>query len=180
MEQLLYKYLILHQHLSIPQLGSFRLEQTSARLDQDTQNLYPPQPVIHFSETDIPIPNKSFYTFLARESGSDELVTIKQFHDFCYELRQELLDTKAFVFKGWGKLSKNEDDTLSFVQTTDPDAMLPVLHLSEEQMTAISTTETEVASYETETEELDVKDNWWFYALLLLICGIGALVYYYV
>ncbi|MDE3253274.1 MAG: hypothetical protein KGO92_10740, partial [Bacteroidota bacterium] len=137
MDQLLYKYLVLHQNLSLPQLGSFQVVQVSARLDADTKNVYPPQPVIRFSETDNPTPNKSFYTFLAQESGMDEPAVMKQFHDFCYDLRKELTEKKEVVLAGWGKLWKGEDAGLQFEQVADLSDMLPVYPLSPDQAAAV-------------------------------------------
>jgi nucleoid DNA-binding protein len=179
MEQLLYKYLVLHQNLSIPQLGSFQVVQVPARLDTETENLYPPQPVIRFSESTNLTPNKSFYTFLAQELGMDELTVIKQFHDFCYELRKNITDKKEVVLNGWGKIWKGEDASLQFEQVADLSAMLPVYHLSKDQVAAVIASEEYLSSEET-LEESNTQDYWWFYALLLLICGIGALIYYYV
>lgn len=179
MEALLYKYLVLHQNLSIPQLGSFQVVQESARLDTETENLYPPHPVIRFSETTNPTPNKSFYTFLAQESGMDELTAIKLFHDFCYQLRKDIGDKSEVTLTGWGKFWKRADETLQFEPTTDLSDMLPVYHLSKDQVAAVIASEEYLSSQDT-IEESIAQDYWWFYALILLICGIGALIYYYV
>lgn len=179
MEQLLYKYLVLHQNLSLPQFGSFRVVQVPARLDTETENLYPPQTVIHFSESVNPIPNKSFYSFLAQEMGMDELTVTHQFQDFCHFLREEISDKKEVVLKGWGKLWKGEDANLQFEQLADLSDMFPVYQLSQDQLAAVIASEEYQNAEDTGTES-NTQDYWWFYALLLLICGIGALIYYYV
>lgn len=179
MEQLLYKYLVLHQNLSIPQLGSFRVCQESARLDTDTENVYPPKPVILFSEATNLTPNKSFYAFLAQETGLDELSAIKQFHDYCYQLRKDIADKNEVILKGWGKMWTGEDTNLQFEQETDLSDMLPVYHLSPDQLAAVIASEENLYSEETIVES-SIPDYWWFYALLLFICGIGALIYYYI
>ncbi|MDE3253958.1 MAG: hypothetical protein KGO92_14225, partial [Bacteroidota bacterium] len=124
-------------------------------------------------------PKKSFYTFLAQESGMDELAVIKQFHDFCYELRKELAEKKEVVLAGWGKMWKGEDTGLQFEQLADLSDMLPVYQLSPEQAATVFANG-EYHSSEENIEENVAQDYWWFYALLLLICGIGALIYYYV
>ena len=64
MDQHLYKYLVLHDHLCIPELGSFTIKHEPANLGEDGL-LYAPKPVIQFSKGLVQMSEKLFFDFLS-------------------------------------------------------------------------------------------------------------------
>ncbi len=169
MDQHLYKYLVLHKHLCIPQLGSFIIQNEPAHFDEASGLLYPPKPVISFSEGNVPVSEKLFFDFLSNEMGTDELAAIKQFHDFSYRFRNDLQENKLVVLKGAGTLSREEDGTILFSTANEITELLPPVDPGNAVMMTVSE----------ETEDTGKPDQWWIYAIVLVMLGIGALLYYY-
>ena len=170
MDQYLYKFLVVNGHLGIPQLGSFIIKQEPANLDTASGILYPPKPVISFSETAIPVSEKLFFDFLSNEMGIDEVSAIQQFNEFASRFRNEFQENGSVILNGVGKLKRGEDGRIAFQPATDLSAFLSPLQMVEAVLLA-----------ETDTEQEETKpDYWWFYAIILLILGLGALVYYYI
>jgi hypothetical protein len=177
MDQQLYKYLVLHKNLAIPQLGSFVVTNEPSHFDSTTGMLHAPKPVIYFTDTTIPMSEKFFFDFLSAEMGIDEVTAIKQFHDYAYQLRKDLTEKKHVEVGGIGTLTKGEDELVSFNSTHDISALLPPVQKAE----AIPVTDTNDAYDREEISDIEEgKDQWWVYALVLLMIGLGALLYYYI
>jgi hypothetical protein len=209
LQQYLQKFLILHRKLSIPQLGSFVIEDEPARLDVESGLLFAPRPVIRFSETDRPVSDKLFFRFLAEEMQVDELAAIREFHDFCYAFRSNLQSNQMASIQGIGRVVKRSDDVLGFSPETNLLEFLPPVPWTEENGVNKKSlkplpakkelqpkeNETEAAPPEQQEEEAtepaieevteeweeDVvtDDRWWIYALILAGIGILALLNYY-
>ena len=170
MDQYLYKFLVINGHLGIPQLGSFTIQQVPAYLDAASGLLYPPKPGIRFREADFPVPEKLFFDFLSCELGSDEEAAMQQFNEFSNQFRSQFQENGSVVLKGIGKLNRGEDGEVAFLPDNDLSALLQPLQMEKAQMLS-----------ETNTEPKETQpDYWWFYAIILLILGLGALAYYYI
>ena len=170
MDQSLYKFLVVNGHLGIPQLGSFIIKQEPAYLDTASGILYPPKPVISFSETAIPVSEKLFFDFLSNEMGIDEVSAIQQFNEFANRFRNQLHENGSVVLNGVGKLNRREGGEIAFQPATDLSSFLQPIQMNEAVMFA-----------ETDSDQKEVKpDYWWFYAIILLVLGLGALAYYYI
>ena len=174
MDQQLYKYLVLHKNLAIPQLGSFVIKNEPSHFDSTTGLLHAPKPVIHFTDGIIPMSEKFFFDFLSSEMGIDEVAAIKQFHDYAYQLRKDLQENRVVAVGGIGTLAKGEDELVSFNPAHDISELLPPVQKAE----AIPVTDVYDSEKISDIEE--TKDQWWVYALVLLIIGLGALLYYYI
>jgi hypothetical protein len=169
MDQSLYKFLVLNGHLSIPQLGSFNVVQEAAYIDSTSGFIFPPKPAINFTEGEFQMSEKLFFDFLSNEIGLDDVSAIKQFHEFAAQFRNELDEKKQASLKGVGVISKGVEGNLTFEPATDLSILLPALPLNESILSGVSGNNPDKS-----TE----KDYWWFYAIILMILGIGALAYY--
>lgn len=175
MDQHLYKYLVLHKHLNIPQLGNFVIQYQNARYEERTGILQAPRPVLVFTDGHVPASEKAFFDFLGNEMGVDDLTAIKLFHDFSYQFRNELQEKRSAEIKGVGTLSQNDGSTIVFHPAHDLSDLLPALRPGERGTAALG--EDDAYMEETDTEEK--KDPWWMYALVLFMLGVGALIVYY-
>ncbi|MES2332437.1 MAG: hypothetical protein V4539_22715 [Bacteroidota bacterium] len=172
MDQHLYKYLVLYKHLCIPQLGSFVIQPQSARYDEGTGLLHGPSSTMVFTDTQVTVSEKIFFDFLANEMGVDDLTAIKLFHDFSYQFRNDLQEKGSVELKEVGSLTK-EEDQIVFHPAHSVSELIPGVRL-EKGMSLIEENES--------TEEIDTaenKDPWWMYAIVLVMLGIGALIFYY-
>jgi len=176
MDQHLYKYLVLHNQLCIPQLGSFAIKSSNARYDDGSGFLHAPKPILYFTDESGSTSDKTFFDFLANEMGVDEVTAIKLFHDFSYRFRSDLVEKGSVELKGVGTLTKKEDDKIIFQPAHNlADLLPPVKH--GEALPVANIENESVTEEETDTEEK--KDKWWIYAIILLILGAVALLYYY-
>lgn len=179
MDQHLYKYLVLHKHLNIPQLGSFVMQQQNAQYEQRTGLLHAPKPVLVFTDGHLPASEKTFFDFLGNEMGVDDLTAIKLFHDFSYQFRNDLHEKGSAEIKGVGTLSQNGENKIIFHPAHDLSDLLPSIKPGERGTGIVVTGEdTYVEEADTDTEES--RDQWWMYAIVLLMLGVGALILYYI
>ena len=189
MFQLIYKYLIIHQHVPLAGVGVFYLTRKPAKHDVANKLISPPVLSIDFkppTTTD----NKGFFTFLSKEKGFDEVSAIKYFNDFVRQIKHDVNAHKPVDLPGLGILRKNANGDVSFepaniVATYFPPVIAePVLR--EKASYEIRVGETRRTSsqmqeaLQNEPETVLVrKDYWWIYAIVLAVLGIAAIVYYY-
>jgi hypothetical protein len=174
MDHYLYKYLVLHKQLCIPQLGSFTIQRENARYEEATGMLHPPTENIMFSDGVTPTSEKLFFDFLASEMGVDDVSAIKQFHDFSYNFRNHFTENGWAELKAVGRIEKNENGNIVFTATPRLTDLYPSLN----QDGSILSLQNEV-TVEEEIIDEENKDNWWIYAIALVILGAGALLFYY-
>lgn len=174
MDQHLYKYLVLHKHLAIPQLGNFVMQHQHAQYEERTGLLHAPKPVFVFTDGHVPVSEKFFFDFLGNELGVDDLTAIKLFHDFSYQFRNDLQEKGSAEIKGVGTLSQNGENNIIFHPAHDLSDLLPSIRPGER-----GTVIAQQDAYTEETETEENKDQWWMYAIVLLMLGVGALIVYY-
>ncbi|MDB5209485.1 MAG: hypothetical protein JWQ30_312 [Sediminibacterium sp.] len=172
MDQHLYKYLVLYKHLCIPQLGSFVIQPQNSRYDESTGLLHGPSSAMVFTDAQVVVSEKIFFDFLANEMGVDDLTAIKLFHDFSYQFRNDLQEKGSVELTEVGRLTK-EEDTIVFHPSHSVSELIPGVRL-EKGMTLTE----EIGSIE-EIDTEENKDPWWMYAIVLVMLGIGALIFYY-
>lgn len=150
-------------------MGSFGIISETAHFNEDKSVLYPPDIVFNFSEMVSPMAEKAFLNFLATELGVDERSANEQFTNFSKQFTTDFQLTNSAVLEGIGKLILNEDGDILFTPVNKLQNFLPILEMGE--------------AFQEITESKNIKneksDFWWFYAILLIVIGLGALVYYY-
>jgi hypothetical protein len=191
----LHKYLVLNHRLSIPDVGNFVIESNTAKLDNANGFLFAPAPVIRFKQEQTPPSDKFLFDFISEELGVDQMTAIKQFHDYVYKIKTSLTTPQGAVIPGIGAMRKEENGYILFTPEKNLLELLPQVKVGE----TIEFAKKEVVkiNYDeernlTEQEEEDIRellgqdsqiktsDNWWVYAVILLMIGIGALLFYYV
>lgn len=217
MQQHLHKFLVLYRKLSIPELGSFTIDNESARADNSNALLFPPRPVIHFGVESIPMSDRLFFEFLSEQMGVDEETATKEFHDFSHKLTTDIREHNQALFHGVGRIIRGSDGGLFFTPESNLLELLPPIQLDESFRTIhkkavnvilprklkpepepesekkiipeliqeptlqpISQSDIIVEEYEEESEtETRSPDRWWIYAIILLVAGTVALLFYY-
>ncbi|MEN9458155.1 MAG: hypothetical protein RL135_729 [Bacteroidota bacterium] len=195
MYQYLHKYLVLNHRLSIPDVGNFVIEPNSAKLDNANGFLFAPAPAIRFKQEQTPPSDKFLFDFISEELGVDQMTAIKQFHDYVYKIKTSLTTPQGAVIPGIGAMRKEENGYILFTPEKNLLDLLPQVKVGETiefaKKEAIKINHDEERNL-TEQEEEDIRellgqdsqiktsDNWWVYAVILLMIGIGALLFYYV
>lgn len=167
MQEYIHKYLVLYRKLSIPKLGSFEIRDEPAYIDAASGQLLPPKPVLVFEAGSGATSDRFFFDFLAGEMGVDDITAIQSFNEFSGRLSQEVNSKEEVDLNGWGKFSKTVTGNIDFTPDTTALGLLPVIQL-EKDIVDMGPAVAAVAN-----------DYWWFYSIILLILGLGALAYYY-
>lgn len=191
MQEYLLKYLILHKNLTIPKVGVFHIESLSAQIDGTNHLLYPPSQVIRFKH-EMVAPDRNFYDFLVHETGLELVDVIKKLQQISIQIISETKETKGAILEGIGTLKQEHTGQLLFFSERPLEYLYPQVKIDK----AISIAKSEsmkqapFKTQELEGDELreflgqandaDGNDNWWVYALGLLLLGFGALLFYYV
>lgn len=179
----LYKFLVLHDHVSIPGVGTFAVQRTAASFDGNA--FQPPVQTIVF-EAGTALAEKKFYDFLAADHDFSGLDAVRKFQDFAYQLKKDIQSQSFVELSGLGILKKNSVGAIVF----EPSAInqyfpkLTPTEVEQQQNTstehAIPSSETAVYSEdETQEEVVVVKDRWWIWATVLALLALAAIGYFY-
>lgn len=184
----LYKYLVLHRRLDIPGVGRFLIENTPARMDESGTLIQAPVPVITFRQQAVQA-DKQFYDFLSWEMDTDEVDAISRFRDYTEELKARAAEESGAELPEIGQLFLHADGSTEFrTATTDIHELLPPVSLPDgivfahtASMPHALKTNRENTSEELADAETDQagNNNWWIYAAILLLVGIGFILFYY-
>jgi hypothetical protein len=193
MNQYLHKYLSLNKKLSIPDIGNFVIESSGARLDSINGLLYAPTQVIQFTQ-DHATADKYFFDFLANELGVEDVVAIGIFHDYVYKIKSIINTPQGFLMKGIGTLKKEdnghiiftpEKSQLELMPRVQLDSIYPMPHKdgqidNDKHKDLTSQKEEDISALLGQESEAATADNWWIYAIILFLIGVGAIMFHYV
>lgn len=101
MFDVLYQYLILQKSLSLPGLGTIRLQHIPAISNISDHVIEPPCMKAVFDDTQD-TPNKSLFQFLSNRFGIEEWEAIKKINDFSFDLKNELKQQHELDWKHLG------------------------------------------------------------------------------
>lgn len=189
MYPIIHKYLLQHKNVSVPGVGIFTIENKPAFFNEQKSSLLAPQTQISY-KAETALADRVFYDFLAKELRIDAVEAIKNFHEFTYQLKQDISHADAAVLPGIGTLTKQPDGSFLFEQENvlqDYFAAQPLLQIAAvDDASQISTsTNPNTNSFVGEAdliavpeeEETTKKDYWWVYAIVLAVVGIAAILY---
>jgi nucleoid DNA-binding protein len=190
MYEILYKYLILNNKIGLPGIGSFFIESAPAKMNIVTNTLIAPARLMSFTAEEDSIDNR-FYEYLSRELQLNEVEAAMMFNQFSNELRGSVINGGVSL-PGLGTLQKNNEGTLIFIEEKKSDILWPEIKIN--NTTTINTnlfdvydsgetkiiTQEGIAPLEEKITREEDEDYWWVWAIILALCGIGALLYYYI
>jgi hypothetical protein len=127
MQQLLYKYLILHNRLNIPSLGSFTVSYSPAQYNAQDGTLQPKQPVLHFKDGPPAVADTGLLPFLAAELKISSSVAANELLNFSLQLMTEMVEHKRANLKGMGTLTKDSSGQLHFNQEQSAAQLQPAV-----------------------------------------------------
>jgi nucleoid DNA-binding protein len=178
----LYKFLVLHDHVSIPGVGTFSVQRTSASYDGSA--FKPPRQEIQF-QPGTALADKKFYDFLAADHQFSGLDAVRKFQDFAYQLKKDIHSKNFVELAGLGILKNNNVGEIIF-ESSEVNSYFPKLSPTEVQHQHSSVadntfTQEIIVDAEEEVDEDDVvkKDRWWIWATVLAILALAAIGYFY-
>lgn len=189
MYPIIHKYLLQHKNVSVPGVGIFTIENKPAFFNERKSSLLPPQTQISY-KAETALADRIFYDFLAKELRIDAVEAIKNFHEFTYQLKQDINHADAAILPGIGTLTKQPDGSFIFEQENvlqDYFGAQPLLQIAAvddvSQTTFTTNTNTSASVGEvdlmpvSDEENSTNKDYWWVYAIVLAVVGIAAILY---
>jgi hypothetical protein len=191
MYPIIYKYFILHKKLSIPGIGLFSINYQPAKFNDAGNILYPPEQVIAFSK-ETALADKHFFAYLAKELHTEQVDAIKNFHDFAYQLHDNISKTEGAVLHGIGTLKKQPSGDYIFEAENNTKDYFTSLTLHENTTSTSNNVITHQHTNDKDNfndvtfltpeeladeEEATKKDYWWILAIALGIIGIAAILY---
>ncbi len=105
MTHTLYKYLALHNKLTIPGIGNFAVEHTPATIEFTDKMVHPPQSRIVFVPQVHPT-NNHFYGFLSREWAVEKVIAIRMYKDEVEGMGEQLQKLGMYHLPGYGNVAE--------------------------------------------------------------------------
>jgi hypothetical protein len=184
MQQLIASYLFQFKTCPLPGLGTLYIKQGIAKTDFLNKAITPPVSSITFdaAETDAHI----LVDYIAAKKNISELEAIKELGKFCNELKAASNTGVGGYINDVGTIFTEASGEILFTQAPVPQQFLQsipaerVIHSDEEHHLLVGdkeTTNMQMAEYYTEDNQ--VKDRWWIWAIVLGVIGIiGLLIYF--
>jgi hypothetical protein len=127
MQHLLYKYLILHNRLNIPSLGSFTVSYSPAQYNAQDGTLLPKQPILYFKDGPPAVADTGLLPFLAAELKISTSAAANELLNFSLQLMTEMVEHKRAHLKGMGMLTKDSSGQLHFNQEQSAAQLQPAV-----------------------------------------------------
>lgn len=178
------KFLALHHHVALPDIGNFVVETVPAQIDFTNRSITSAQNKIVFTNKKMPA-EKKFYDFLASELNINEVDAIRAYTDFTSRLHDNLYNNQPVYFKGIGTLVK-QSSAITFQPEPMPE-YFPEL-IAERVIRKNIAHTVRVGEDEKTSDEMQAalnkpqtakKESWWLAASILGAIGVAAILIYY-
>ena len=103
LEERLYDYFIQTGSLSLPGIGTFRLQRISPQTDTVTRKLLPPSFTVRYDRRED-APRRDMFDYLAWRNGGDDMKAVRSVNHLSYTLRTRLLQGETCGIPGIGTL----------------------------------------------------------------------------
>jgi hypothetical protein len=113
LEERLYDYFIQTGSLSLPGIGTFRLQRISPQTDMAEFRLKPPSFTVLYDRR-VDASRRELLEYLARRMGGDEMKIMKSVNQFAHSLRSKLLLGESCDIAGIGTLYPNNGTGFRF------------------------------------------------------------------
>lgn len=189
---ILYQYFILQKSLSLPGLGTIRLQHIPAINNISDHVVEPPSRKAIFDDTQD-APNKNLFQFIANRLGIEEWEAIKKINDFSFDLKAQLKQGQEVVWENIGTLKSDLAGTITLdSKASQFDFIIPVpakrvirsntnhsIVRGDKEVTEVfNVMPLENAGEETE-ETGSRKKRWLLWASLVLLAALTTLIIHF-
>ena len=185
-------YLLQHNSINIPGLGSIYIQKIPVTTDFVNKQLYPVSFSYRFDKRND-TPDKLFYNYLAARKGMSESEAIEWYNQFSTTLRTAVKNDGYFEWNGVGVFKQDGNGDILFEEQRTPLPLRPVparrvirkdaqhaILVGDQEKTNVQMTE--MLSTETVQQEEVVevkKERWWISALILFIAALIIIFFHY-
>jgi hypothetical protein len=114
MYKVLYQYLLQHNQLQVPGIGTFLVNRKAAVINFPEKQINPPSySIVMQSGGDSP--SIHFYNWLGYALGISEREAVIRFNDFAFEMKKNIADGGLIEWNGIGVLSKGLGGEVKFL-----------------------------------------------------------------
>jgi hypothetical protein len=168
----LYQYLLQHQQVHVPGIGTFLLERVPARSDFPNKMLYPPTYTVVL-QADEKTPSRRFFQWLGSMLNIADRDAILRFNDFVFGLKNQIADGATIQWNGVGTLSKGLGGDIKFIPFIPETGQQPVsaekvIRENAEHTVRVGEDErTSVQMIEMLNKTEKKRSPWWTWALII-------------
>ncbi|MCX8019128.1 MAG: hypothetical protein N2747_01385 [Chitinophagaceae bacterium] len=108
------QYLLTHQKVSLPGLGTLTLQRSPARYDSSSGTVFPPDYSLTWEKKNE-IPEQRFFQWLAGKMNLTEEDAVSRFNEFVLKLKMQFETGHTLEWKGVGVFSKAKDGGVTFI-----------------------------------------------------------------
>ena len=187
MFDVLTSYLIQHNSISIPGLGTIYMEKNAASVDARTQQMAPPQYYYRFDKY-FDSPDRKFFSYLATQQGVADFEAMRTYNEFAQQLRERIQQEDMVNWEGVGQLARDQEGNIVFESLLiNPSFVMPVssrkvIHPDAKHLLLVGDrqrTTTEMNDWLRQGKASSWKSSWWLYALLAAILSIMVLLFHF-
>ena len=113
MVELVKTYLLQHNSISIPGLGTIYVERIPAQSDFVNRQLLPPAYHFRFDKYFV-APGKEFFTYLAAKKHVEDYEAIRMYNEWALQLRNNIGAEQPTLLEGLGSLKRDESGEVVF------------------------------------------------------------------
>ena len=179
--QWLHDYFIQHGSLTLPGVGTFRLQRISAQVDFANKKMLPPTFTIRFDHRHD-TPQREMFTYVSQRSGMADWEAVRCVNNLAFDFKSRLLHGESVPVKGIGTLRPDQGSGFQFDADRLRYDFIPnvradrVVRKDAEHSVRVGDNQRSRAEMEellqTPEELLPLLQRIWFRALLLSICAI--------
>jgi len=175
----LYEYLLLHNELSLPGIGTLSIQRSPARLDFPSKRVHPPVYQVALQDNSIN-PGAAFFAWLGKSLRVSDRDAVIRFNDFLFDIKRQIQNGDIIDWNGVGTVSKSPTGDIRFqpfIHEAAEDSLPAekILREKAEHKVRVGEEEKTAAEMEELLTRPEVKRSWWWaYALIV---GLAALVF---
>ena len=174
----LYCYLVTHQQLSLPGIGTFFMEREPAVASFPNKRMAPPSYHFRLDEKEQ-TPPMSFYKWLSHTLSTSNHEAVTQFNDFVFDLKNKIIYGHTVIWHDLGTLQKGLNNTIKFQPKENIIFEEPVI--AEKIIRSNATHTVKVGEQEKTSDEMNAalrpvkKERNWLMPLAISLCVLGIL-----
>ncbi len=113
MYEKLYQYLLQHNKLPVPGIGTFLFEKTSAQIEFSNKRINPPTYTISLQSV-AASPTTYFFSWLANALQIGERDAVLKFNDFAFDMKKQVDNGDTINWNGVGAITKGLGGEIKF------------------------------------------------------------------
>lgn len=185
MYEKLYQYLLQHNKLPVPGIGTFLLEKIPAQVEFSNKRINPPAYTISLLSV-ATSPTTNFFSWLANALQIGEREAVLKFNDFAFDLKKQVENGDTINWNGVGAITKGiggeikfSSDVISLAYEVPIAAEKVIREKAEHNVRVGEDQRTSAEMVEMLSHPEVNKSYWWAYALAIVLAAFVFIGWYF-